>query len=114
MSESLPDRPLTPAEAVNTSQSRDEFLLLPATPDSMFDGNEVTDVRDLLIVTESVLAVLAYEKPDGWRTVARFENTTKFEDAVTAIVEHRGYDLSEEDIEIIVAEYHDLYEEGFE
>lgn len=114
MVESLPDRPLTPAEAVSTSQSRDGFLLLPATPDSMFDGDEVTDVQDLLIVTESVLTVLAYEEPDGWNTVARFEDTTRFEAAVTAIVEYRRYDLSEEDIEIIVADYHDLYEAGFE
>jgi hypothetical protein len=80
----------------------------------MFDGDELTDVRDLLIVTENVLTVLAYEEPDGWITVARFEETTKFEEAVTAIVEYRGYDLSQEDTEMIVAEYHDLYEEGFE
>lgn len=80
----------------------------------MFDGDEVSDVRDLLIVTESVLTVLAYEEADGWKTVVRFENTTKFKEAVTAIVEYREYDLSEEDIEIIVADYHDLYEAGFE
>lgn len=113
MVESLPDRPLTPAEAVGTSQSRDEFLLLPATPDSLFDGDEVSDVRDLLIVTESVLTVLAYEQAAGWKTVVRYEDTTRFEAAVTAIVEYREYDLSEEDIEIIVAEYHDMYEKGF-
>jgi hypothetical protein len=111
--ESLPDRPLTPAETVGTSQSRDEFLLLPATPDSMFDGYEVTDVRDVLIVTESVLAVLAYGEGDGWKTVARFKDTTMFREAVAAIVEYRGYDLSEEDIGMIVTEYHDLYEKGF-
>ena len=80
----------------------------------MFDDDEVSDVRDLLIVTESVLTVLAYEEADGWKTVVRFENTTKFKEAVTAIVEYREYDLSEEDIEIIVADYHDLYEAGFE
>ena len=80
----------------------------------MFDGDEVSDVRDLLIVTESVLTVLAYEEADGWKTVVRFENTAKFKEAVTAIVEYREYDLSEEDIEIIVADYHDLYEAGFE
>ena len=114
MVEALPDRPLTPTEAVSTSQSRDGFLLLPATPDSMFDGDEVSDVRDLLIVTESVLSVLAYEEADSWTAVVRFEDTTKFEEAVTAIVEHRGYDLSEDDIDSIVSEYHDLYEEGFE
>ncbi|MFC7074696.1 hypothetical protein ACFQJ7_08490 [Halovenus rubra] len=114
MVESLPDRPLTPSEAVSTSRSRDEFLLLPATPDSMFDGDEVSDVRDLLIVTDSVMTVLAYEEAEGWSTVVRFENTTKFNEAVTAIVEHREYDLSEEDIETIVADYHDLYEAGFE
>ncbi|WP_182022016.1 hypothetical protein [Haloquadratum walsbyi] len=109
-----PDRPLTPAEAVSTSRSRDEFLLLPATPDSMFDGDEVSDVRDLLIVTESVLTVLAYEEAYGWNTVIRFENTTKFKKAVRAIVEYREYDLSEEDIKIIVADYQYLYGAGFE
>jgi hypothetical protein len=111
---SLPDRPLTPAEAVSTSHSRDAFLLLPAAPDSMFNGDEVTDVRDLLIVTQSVLTVLAFEEADGWSSVVRFEDTTNFEEAVTAIVEYRGYDLSEEDRETIVSEYHDLYEEEFE
>jgi len=35
----------------------------------MFDGDEVSDVRDLLIVTESVLTVLAYEEAYGWNTV---------------------------------------------
>jgi len=33
---------------------------------------------------------------------------------VTAIVEYREYDLSEEDIKIIVADYQYLYEAGFE
>lgn len=80
----------------------------------MFEGDQVTDVWDLLIVTESVLAVLAYEETDGWVSVARFDDTTKFAEAVTAIVNYRDYSLSEDDIAMIVEEYENLLADEFE
>lgn len=79
----------------------------------MFKGAQVTDIRDLLIVTETVLAVLAYEETAGWMTVAHFDAPTKFAQAVTAIVEYRDYSLSEADIAMIVEEYADLLDDAF-
>lgn len=80
----------------------------------MFQGDQVTDVQDLLIITETVLAVLAYKETDGWVSVARFDDTTKFADAIAAVVEYRDYPLSEDDIEVIVEEYEDLLANEFE
>ena len=114
MISSLPDRPLSPTETVTISKSRAGFVLFPATPDSMFEGDQVTDVRDLLIVTETVLAVLAYEETAGWVSVVRFDDTTKFAEAIEAIVDYRDYPLSEDDIAIIVEEYENLRASEFE
>lgn len=113
MVSSLPDRPLSPTETVETSHSKSGFLMLPATPSSMFEGDQLTDVRDLLIVTENALAVLAYEESDGWVTVARFEETTNFEEAVGAIIDYREYAISEEDMELIASEYTELFDDEF-
>ena len=80
----------------------------------MFEGNQVTDVRDLLIVTETVLVVLAYEEADGWVSIARFDDTAKFDEAITAIRDYREYALSDDDCEMIVEEYKELFDEEFE
>lgn len=71
----------------------------------MFEGDQLTDIRNLLIVTESALTILAYEESDGWVAVARFDDTTKFAEAVEVIIDYRGYALAEDDIELIVEEY---------
>lgn len=114
MISSLPDRPLSPAETVNTSKRTSRFLMLPATPNSMFEGDQLTDVRDLLIVTENALTVLAYEQADGWVVVARFDDTPKFDEAVAAINDYRAYALSDDDRALIVEEYEELLADGFE
>lgn len=113
MMSSLPDRPLSPAETVNTSHSKSDFLMLPAIPDSMFEGEELTDVRDLLIITEEVIAVLVYEGDAGWETLVRFEDRSQVGQAVRELIDHRHYDTSQDDIETIVREYEELITHEF-
>lgn len=79
----------------------------------MFNGDQVTDGRDRLVVTESVLTDLAYEETNGWVSIVRFDDTTTFKEAVAAIVDYRGYARSEDDIELIVEEYEKLVAEEF-
>lgn len=79
----------------------------------MFEGDQVTDVRDLLIVTENVLVILAYEEDDGWVPIERFDEITSFDTAVAAITDYRDYALSDEDIDLIVAEYEELFDDEF-
>jgi len=88
--------------------------MLPAIPDSMFEGGELTDVRDLLIITEDVLTVLVYEEDDGWVTVVRFEDRSRVKEAVTALVEYHDYDTTQEDIETIVREHKELITDEFD
>lgn len=114
MIRSLPERPLEPAEAVGLSKQRSNFVLLPATPDSLFDDdNRVTDVRDLLILTENVLVTVVYEDGDGWTIVSKSDDTTRLTEAITAVVDYRDYSLSETDVELIVSEYEGLIDRGF-
>jgi len=79
----------------------------------MFEGEELSDVRDLLVITDEVVAVLVFEKDTGWETIVTFEERSQVGAAVRELIEYRDYDTSEEDIETIVWEYEELITSEF-
>jgi len=77
------------------------------------EGGEQTDVRDLLVITDEVVAVLVLEEDTGWETIGTFEKRSQVGAAVRDLIEYRDYDTSEEDIETIVWECEELITSEF-
>jgi hypothetical protein len=98
MVKGLPDRPLSHPEVESLNQSDAIGFVFPATPHSIQDDEENKPrVHDLLITSGETVSALVYDEDKGWKIVSRNSPDSPKEAAVNDVIEHRGYDIEDEE-----------------
>lgn len=98
---SLPDRPLSKAEADALSDGDGIDLVFPATPEGIREDDGHQQIHDVLLFMEETVVALTYlEAERGWTVVATEddEDGNGYEAAYDALLAYRGYsDIDRED-----------------
>ena len=94
----LPDRPLSFSEVEALVAADAIGFVLPATPESVRDDADgVPRVYDILISTDETVSAVVYDDDDGWMVLDKIDTDSPREEAVTSVIEHRGYDIEDEE-----------------
>jgi len=94
----LPDRPLLFSEVEALVATDPLGFVLPATPKSLGDDDDGgSRVYDILISTGDSVSAVVYDDQEGWMVLDKIDNGSPREEAVTQVIEHREYDIEDEE-----------------
>lgn len=94
----LPDRPLSFSELEALVAADALGFVLPATPESLRDDEDGNSrVYDILVSTDDTVSAVVYDEDDGWIVLDKIDSDSPREEAVTSVIEYRGYDIEDEE-----------------
>ena len=110
----LPDRPISFSELEALVAADALGFVLPATPESLRDEEDGTSrVYDILISTDDTVSAVVYDEGEGWMVLDKINTDSSREEAVTSVIEYRGYEIEDEEkmLEFVSGMYEMLDEE---
>lgn len=93
----LPDRPISFSEIEALVATDPLGFVLPATAKSLRDDDGGSRVYDILISTGNSVSAVVYDDQEGWMVLDKIDNGSPREEAVTHVIEHREYDIEDEE-----------------
>lgn len=105
MLSNLPDRPLFDHEVASLADSDAIGFVFPATPNSIRAVEEGRPrVHDLVLLLGETTTGVVYDEDDGWQLLINTDAENPNETAIAAIIEHRDYNIDDEEAFEHVAE----------